>query len=309
MKNRKLSVKNPVLTLLLIGVVFVSGCGRSTNPNATTQPARRSPTVASTVPGATDLIVGMGAAEHLVGVSDFDPARPSTENLPRVGGYQNFDWEQLAASRPDLLVVFIQPDRMPEALVQRAQQLRMQLVNVKLERLQDIFRELTALGEVLGEQHKAATAAEQLQSGLDRVRQRISGRPPVRAIIVLDKNGSAVAGRETFLDDVLQLAGGVNVVHTTGYPSIDRELLLSLQPEVILQLLPDASPQVVQQARRNWEDLQQIPAVADDRIYILTDWWVLQSGMHVGELAERFAEALHPAHPASVSACSQGAAH
>ena len=38
----------------------------------------------------------------------------------------------------------------------------------------------------------------------------------------------------------------------------------------------------------------QLPAVKNNRVYILSDWYVLQPGSHVGELAEKFAEILHP---------------
>jgi ABC-type Fe3+-hydroxamate transport system substrate-binding protein len=40
-----------------------------------------------------------------------------------------------------------------------------------------------------------------------------------------------------------------------------------------------------------------LPAVENNRVYILTDWYALQPGSHVGELAEKFADILHPKNP------------
>ena len=51
--------------------------------------------------------------------------------------------------------------------------------------------------------------------------------------------------------------------------------------------MPEASArQVQEQAKKNWAQLPNVPAVKDNRVTILTDWYVLQPGSHVGDLAE-----------------------
>jgi ABC-type hemin transport system substrate-binding protein len=97
-------------------LMWAAGCDRHPAPAA----VARHPTVASLVPAATDLIIGMGASDHLVAVSNYDVSRPQTANLPRVGDYQNFDWEQIASIRPDMMIVFMTPDRMPAERPHRA---------------------------------------------------------------------------------------------------------------------------------------------------------------------------------------------
>ena len=93
----------PLAVLLLW--VGLTGCDRHP-PTATTRPGR--PTVASTVPAATDLVVGMGLADRLVAVSTFDPGP-----LPKAGDYQTTDWELLATLRPTVLLTAIDDDRQP----------------------------------------------------------------------------------------------------------------------------------------------------------------------------------------------------
>jgi iron complex transport system substrate-binding protein len=115
----------------------------------------------------------------------------------------------------------------------------------------------------------------------------------VRTLIVRDKGAQEVVGRENFLDDVLQIAGGENVIQASGWPSIDREQLLALKPDAIIQLLPEAPPHVIEEAQRNWAGLPRIPAVASGRLAILTGWHVQQPGLHLGQLAGEFAEVLH----------------
>src|SRR5687767_218730 len=76
------------------------------------------PTVASLVPAATDLLIGMGAGDHLVAVSNFD-TRPDAGHLARVGDYRSTDWEMLARIRPDVMVIQIDESKVPAGMRQR----------------------------------------------------------------------------------------------------------------------------------------------------------------------------------------------
>src|SRR5512133_3132877 len=89
------------ISFLLCGLVLSAGCSDRAGKPTATRPA--GVTVASTVPAATDLILGMGAGEHLVAVSKYDKDRPDVSGLPLVGDYLSTDWEMLARVRPDVL--------------------------------------------------------------------------------------------------------------------------------------------------------------------------------------------------------------
>ena len=75
---------------------------------------------------------------------------------------------------------------------------------------------------------------------------------------------------------------------------MDREKILELSPQVVIHLLPAASPQVVREAQKFWADLPQVPAVRDKRVHVLTEWYALLPGDHVGAMAEQYALILHP---------------
>lgn len=295
-----------IRTLLAIcPLLVVVGCERG--PAATTAPAKARPTIASLSPAATDLLVGMGAADHLVAVSHFDYPRPETQGLPKIGDYQTTDWERLRQVRPDVMVIQVRPDRLPEGLAKRAEELDVRLVNIRIDRLEDILRTLGELGEAVEEPARAATARERLQGQFDAVRQRVAGRAPVRTLIVTDAEGRYIVGTDNFLEELLHIAGGENAAAGMGrdYPSIDREKLRALAPDAVIQLLPGASEQTLVRARSFWQTLPDLPAVKDGRVYVFTEPYVLMPGYQVGHLAERFADALHP-QPATAPAAQDG---
>jgi iron complex transport system substrate-binding protein len=289
------------LQVLWLALGLAAGCGDA--PVAGDRPRREEAgggagrtTFASLVPAATDLLIGMGLGEHVVAVSNYDVDRPATRGLPRVGDYQTTDWERLGALRPDVMIVQIAPDRIPAGLVQRAEQQGIRLMNVEINRLEDVLRTVEELGQAAGRKDVASGAVGHLRDRLEAVAERVAGREPVRTLMVSDATGRHIVGPNTFLDDLLQVAGGTNAAAWLGkpYPTIEREMLLEMRPEAVIQLLPAAPEQVVETARRFWPTMPQVPAVAAGRVYMMTEWYALQPGWHVADLAEAFASHLHP---------------
>jgi iron complex transport system substrate-binding protein len=269
------------------------GCDRGGPPPAPITAAQ--PTVVSLVPAATDLMIGMGAADHLVGVSNYDQ-NPQVSRLSRVGDYLTTDWERITELRPQLIITQYAPGRTPAGFDEHVQALGSRQINLHLERLDDIYLVLAQLGDVCNENQKAAAAADRLHRQMQSIRDRVSQLPIVPALIVVDETGQDAAGPGSYLDDLLIVAGGRNVLDSAspGWPTLDRETILRLDPPVVLQLLPGASSQVQAQAMQDWNALPDVPAVRDHRIVQLTAAEALMPGYHVGDLAEQFAAALHP---------------
>jgi iron complex transport system substrate-binding protein len=278
--------------LVALASTLTAGCNRK-DPKPAATP-KKSPTVASLVPAATDLIVGMGAADHLVAVSNYDLER-EVANLPRVGDYQSIDWEKLTVLRPNVLISFYGPGHTPAGFLEKIHNLNITQINVKLDRLEEIYDGITTLGKACNEPDKAAAERDRLRYAIDAVRDRYKDRPRVPALITISPSGSDLAGPGTFFDDLLQAAGGANVLSgPVPYPTLDREALLALRPDVILQLLPGRDAQTAAQARAAWNSLPALPAVRDNRIFVFTEDYIMQPGPHLAEVARRFAAALHP---------------
>lgn len=284
--------------MLLALLLSAGSCDRnkSTSTPAPARTADHKIKIASLVPAATDLIVGMGAADHLVAVSNWDTDRPEIKQLPRVGDYQTTDWERLAELRPDVMLVFMSVDRMPAGMKERADQLGIRVVNIQTEKLADIFDAIDRLGQIMQEPDRAHALSTKIHSQLDAVSRRIAGQPAIPTMLARDEAGYALIAGDTFADELLTISGGKNVAadFKTRYPNVDRERVIELAPQAIIQLMPGATPQVIQQAQANWQSLPDLPAVKNKRVYIFNDWYVLQPGSHIGDIAEQMARVLHP---------------
>ena len=273
-------------------ICLLLGCQR----NHDARPESAHPTVASLVPAATDILVDMGAGNHLVAVSDFDAPQDNPRSLPKVGGYETVDWERIASVHPDLMITQFAEERMPAGLRQKESNLGIHPVNLRINTLDDILNAYDTLGAAVQETARAHAAHDRLVSRLEALRheQRPEHMPQASVLIAIDSSGLTLAGPGSFLNDLLRFIGAKNTAESlkSPYPTIDREMLHALDPDAIVQLLPDASQQVVESARQAWKTMPELRAVKSGRVFIFTDWYLLQPGAHVADIAEKIQRAI-----------------
>jgi len=193
--------------------------------------------VLSLVPSATQTLAALGAAGLVVARTDHDTASWA-QALPSVGGGLQPSLEAVVAARPDLVIRFAGPQdtRTPAAL----DQLGIPHVGIRPDRIADALDAIRLLGRATGRAAPADSLVRSLQAGLDSVRAAAAGRPRVRDAYVLGGDPPWVAGPGTYIQELIELAGGENVFADLGslYAAVSVEEFLSRRVDLILT--PDA---------------------------------------------------------------------
>ncbi len=189
--------------------------------------------VVSLVPSATGILQALGWGERLVGRTDYD-LDPSLAHLPSVGGGLQPSLERLVSLEPDLVVVFEgEQDRATPAALAAA---GIPHLSVRPDTIGDIRRMIRTLSRAVDEEEEGERVVALLERDLDRVRRLVASEPPVRVAFLLGGDPPWVAGRGTFLDELLDIAGGLNVFGDTGplYTPVSVEEVIRRQPELLL---------------------------------------------------------------------------
>jgi iron complex transport system substrate-binding protein len=222
--------------------------------------------IASLLPSATEIVCTLGARAELVGRShecDFPPdveaavvltsARvgplPSSRAIDRavrevlrdaLSIYQ-IDVEGLRRVRPDVIVTqdlcevcAVSLDDVRSAVARLARQ-DVTIVNLHPTRLDDIWADIGRVAEAIGRERQAAEAIADLRSRVAEIARRSSalrGRPRVLTLEWIDP--VLIGGM--WMPELVTLAGGEPMVTRTGdhAPTLDRDRLASLQPDVVL---------------------------------------------------------------------------
>lgn len=90
--------------------------------------------------------------------------------------------------------------------------------------------------ETLSNALNAPNPTKALQVRLERLRKPTTSPK----ILYLNRSG-ATAGPGTFVDAVIQIAGGENIVQTSGWQSLDTERLIQFNPDIILTSFSNSS--------------------------------------------------------------------
>jgi iron complex transport system substrate-binding protein len=291
---RSRSLAFPVLVLLL--TVIAAAC-RSAAP----APAAKAERIVSLVPAVTEMLFTIGAGPQVVGVSSYDHFPPDVEALPKVGALIDPDTERILSLRPDLVIVYgSQTDA--EARFKKAGLQTFSYRHGAANAIQGTLDTITALGTVTGHEAEARDVVVRITAGLERVRQRVAGRPRPRTLLVIGRQPGSLQGVYAaagigFLNEMLGIAGGRNVFEDVKRESVQpsSETLLRSAPDVLLELKADAPAGSYAGADLEiWNTLASIPAVRNHRVRLVANDAVVIAGPRLPHGAEEIARALHP---------------
>jgi iron complex transport system substrate-binding protein len=284
-----------VVLIVLLGSPYVGqGSGRARTAQDAT-PRR----IVSLVPATTEMLFLIGAGDRVVGVGNYDRFPPEVERIRKVGGLLDPDVETLLSLKPDLVVVYdTQVD-----LKRQLERAQVPMYNYAHRGLADITGTVRALGARIGMKASADAAAARIEEQLAAVGRRVAGRPRPSTLLVFGREEGTLrrvhaSGGYGFLHDVLELAGGTDVLNDLRKQSVEMstEMILTRKPDVILELHYGHSlnPAAFDAERRVWNALPSLPAVRNKRVYLLAGDEFVVPGPRIVVAAERFAKTLHP---------------
>jgi cobalamin transport system substrate-binding protein len=298
MAARAEKLKAIVCLLALVGGARAVTFAQSNAPAAASQPvaARR---IVSLVPNVTEMLFAVGAGSQVVGVSSYEDFPPETKSLPRVGALLDPDVERIFSLRPDLVIVYGSQTQLEGQLSGAG----IRVYPYRHAGVDNILQAIRDVGRLTGHAGDSDRVVRDLQSQLDDVRRRVRGRPRPRTMLVIGRDAAALRGVYAsagvgFLHELLDAAGGDDafgdITREAAQPA--NETVIARAPQVIIEMHATEQPaaEVVQRERAVWNALSSVPAVRNNRVYLLYGSYLMAAGPRVGRAAEALARVLHP---------------
>ncbi len=254
--------------------------------------------IVTLAPSLTESVFALGAGGRVVGVGDYAGWPPEVKRLPRLGGLVNPNVERLLGLRPDLVLVPSPMPRLEEACAGAG----IPVARVPMETLEDVRGGLLRLGELVGRPGRARRLVAELDQGLERLRGATAELPRPTVLLVVDRPGTGAlqhvvaAGPGTFLDQLLETAGGRNAFPDAGrrYFTPSPEEILRRRPGIILELHAGApDPRATEiRAREAWSRL--FGPAGTPEVRVVSSQAVVVPGPRLVEGAAELARAIHP---------------
>lgn len=252
-------------------------------------------------PSTTETLFALGLGDRVVGVTRYCRYPPEARSLPQVGGWLDPNFEAIVALKPDLVVT---REGSPQT-VATFQQLGLTALVVHHDHLEGVLESFTSIGNACGAEAEAARLVERIESKIQEIRRRTAPLPRRRVLFVAERTLDTgeiqdvyAAGADGFIDRLITLAGGENVCANTagGFPVLSAEGILRLNPEVIVDLVPNLPEQPRNRANLldDWKQLPEVEAVRRGRVHIVDEDYAFIPGPRFILLAEKLARLFHP---------------
>ncbi|MBN1813590.1 MAG: cobalamin-binding protein [Anaerolineae bacterium] len=247
--------------------------------------------IISLAPSHTETLYALGLGDKVVGVTEYCNYPPEAAEKPKVGSFTTIDLEQVVGLEPDLVLATTM--HMAET-VPALQERGITVFVIDPQTVSDVLDAIGRIGQITGQQETADALVVDVQARIDAVQERVKGTPRPKVFWELGAELYTV-GPNTFIDDLITLAGGENVAADadTPWPQLSVEAIILKDPDVIV--LADhnygQTAEMVKE-RPGWEDIR---AVKEGHIIeIVDDDIVSRPGPRLVEGVEFLAQALHP---------------
>ncbi len=254
--------------------------------------AKRPARVVSLAPSMTEILYSLGLDEEIVGVTEYCDYPPQARAKPKVG-YSNPNLESIVALRPDLVLApstFLRADTLA-----KLEQLKIPTFILEAKAIEEIPSHVQTIGRMMDRAQAGDRVATEMRRQIAAIKARVQERPRLRVLYVLNSQPLITVGPGSFIHQMIELAGGVNVAGRAQapYPRLSLEEVLKEDPEVLIFPIGGAEsvPEGEQQQWRRWPTLS---AVKHRRFHQIAADLLNRPGPRIAQGLEALARVIHP---------------
>lgn len=253
-------------------------------------------TIVSLAPSITEILFAVGAGDRIVGVTRYDDWPPAAKAIRRVGGYLDVDLETVLTLKPG--AVLCEPNAGIKNVVERLAGAGIPVGVVTTVDVASIFRAIEEVGAAVGRKTEGEAQAAMLRTAFAAVKTAVAGREPVPVLLFYNVQPLMTAGRGSFADEALRIAGGKNLAGDSPvmYPVYDLEKVAAMDPRVIIDQSEETMGDtgLAGEPSPFWKRWPALRAVKDGRVYTVPGGYLFRPGPRIVHSIELIARMLHP---------------
>ncbi len=304
MKRKRLKWTSLILVgiLLFTMVIGMSGIALATEfPLTITDDLNREVTITkqperiiSLSPANTEILFALGLGEKVVGITNVCNYPSQTKEKEKIGDYDNPNLEKIIELEPDLILA---SHGNPIELINQLEELSYAIMYLNPKNIDHIISSITTVGKMTGNDEEAAKLTKEMEERIEAVLAETSSllennRP--RVLYVVWYKPLWTAGSGTFIDELIQKAGGINIAgDVAGWPQMNLETVIEKNPQVIIIGYSEDQPKLIE-AVRNESTLDQTDAFKNNQIHTIDTDIVSRTSPRIVNALEEMAKIIHP---------------
>ena len=241
--------------------------------------------IVSLAPSITEMLFALGLGDRVVGVTSYCDYPPEATAKEKVGDTLRPSIEKVVALRPDLVVASTSSQL--QQFISNLEDLGIPVYISNPRNVAGVIESIERIGTLTGVTGRARELSDRLQKRLAGIDAQLQGAPRPHVLMILSTEPLITAGGSTFVNDLIERAGGrsISATETAEYPQYSLETAVAARPEVIFLQAQEA---------RLPERLRVTPAAQSGRVYHIDDNLMLRPGPRIVDGLEQMAAEIHP---------------
>ncbi len=226
----------------------------------------------------TETLYLLGEGDRVVGISGYTVRPPEARQKPKISSFLHARYQKIEALQPDLILAFsdLQAE-ITNDLVKRGYP----VFTFNQRSVAEILQMIRVLAGIVGVPEKGHALAEQLEQGLDAIRESAAALPRRPTVFFEEWYDPLISGIR-WTEELVAIAGGDPIFPELEGASLAKDRIVTSEqviaraPEVIIGSWcgkPVRKERIA--SRQGWQD---VPAVKNAHIYEVKSTYILQPG-------------------------------
>ncbi|MDE3273987.1 helical backbone metal receptor [Pseudoalteromonas sp. G4] len=245
-------MRSPIIYSFVLSFFFFFSHALSASPKR----------IATLAPHLTEWTYSLGSGDHVIAVSSYSDFPEDAKKHPIIADANGINLAKLVELNPDLVLVWRSNAKLGQ--IERMKQLGLNVFISDPHTLEDIEKEVTALGEKLSQQVAAINYTTQFKNDIAQLKQHYQKSQFAPAFFQLWHTPIMTANKHTLVNQIFEICGLENVFAASdvNYPTVNKEQVMLKRPEFIV--ISEMDEDNVQS--EIWQGMVSIPAVKKGQI-------------------------------------------
>lgn len=245
--------------------------------------------IVTLVPSETETVYAIGAGQYVVGVDQWSNYPEEAASVAKIGDMTT-NIEAVTALNPDLILA---SSSMNGDAIAKLRELKLNVYASNPKTYDEVIAKVEELGKIMNMQEGAVKVAEHMREVKNQVTNAVKDAPKKK--VYLEFSPGWTVGSGEFLDELLTLAGGINIsAAQKGWFEVNAEEVVTQNPELIIypDFGEDKSSIVAGiEARPGWDT---IDAVKNKQLFAVANDPLVRVGPRLADGLLELAQKIHP---------------
>ncbi len=220
--------------------------------------------IVSLAPSITETLFFLGLGDKVVGVTRYCNFPPEAQTKTIIGGVIDPNYEIIVSLKPDLIIMTVEGNT--KESFDKLSSLGFKIFVTNPRNFDGIFKTMLDIGKICGVEDRAISLVDSLKRELDKIKKKNIAKAKPKIFVLLSLNPVMTAGKNTFINEIIEKAGGINVAGNSkqNYPIFNREEILKVNPDIIILTDPKVGKDELLNMFPEWK---HIKAIKENKIF------------------------------------------